>query len=253
MLLQAYDFFYLCKHHDCELQMGGSDQWGNILSGKELIRRILGRESEGMTTPLLMTSTGKKFGKTEEGAVWLDAKRTSPYQMYQYWLQTTDADVVRYLKLFTFLDQARIAELEETVRTKPELREAQRVLAAECTGIVHGKKAVETVEAASQMLFGEWNPSPSNEVLEVLSGEVPTTELSRAEFEAPISLLDVLIKARVAESKGAGRKLIAGGGLYLNNVRQSDEKKVLSSSDLLWSNAALIRSGKKNYYLLRIR
>jgi tyrosyl-tRNA synthetase len=253
MLLQAYDFFHLCKHHDCEIQMGGSDQWGNILSGKELIRRILSRQSEGLTTPLLTSSDGKKFGKSVAGAVWLDAKRTSPYQMYQYWLQTTDADAGRFLKLFTFLSKDEIAQLEETVRTKPEAREAQRVLAAECTGVVHGKKAVESVEAASRMLFGEWNPSPSQEVLEVLASEVPVTKVSRAEFEAPISLIDVLVRAKVAESKGACRKLIAGGGLYVNNVRQSDEKKMLSASDLLWPNATLIRSGKKNYYLLMIR
>jgi tyrosyl-tRNA synthetase len=253
MLLQAYDFFHLYKHHDCEIQMGGSDQWGNIISGKELIRRILGGQSEGITFPLLMTSSGKKFGKTEEGAVWLDAKRTSPYQMYQYWLQTTDDDVVRYLKLFTFLDADRIAQLADTVRTRPESREAQRVLAAECTGIVHGKTAVESVEAASRMLFGEWNDSPSAEVLEVLSREVPVSEISRAELDSGIGLLDVLVKASVAESKGAARKLIAGGGLYLNNVRQADERRKLSASDLLWPNAALFRSGKKNYCLLLIR
>lgn len=253
MLLQAYDFFYLCKHYDCEIQMGGSDQWGNILSGKELIRRILGQQSEGLTTPLLTSSDGKKFGKSVAGAVWLDAKRTSPYQMYQYWLQTTDADAGRFLKLFTFLSEDEIDQLEETVRTKPERREAQRVLAAECTGVVHGKKAVTVVEAASRMLFGEWNPSPSNEVLDVLAREVPTTDLTRAEFEAPISLLDVLVRAKVTESKSAGRKLIAGGGLYVNNVRETDEKKMLSGADLLWPNAALIRSGKKNYYLLLIR
>ena len=122
MLLQAYDFYYLCQHHDCAIQMGGSDQWGNILSGKELIRRVLGKRGEGITFPLLTTSTGKKFGKTEEGAVWLDAKRTSPYQMYQYWLQTADADVVRYLKLFTFLSQARIEEIAAEAAAHPEKR-----------------------------------------------------------------------------------------------------------------------------------
>ena len=253
MLLQAYDFLHLCQHHDCEIQMGGSDQWGNILSGKELIRRILGRQGEGITFPLLMTSSGKKFGKTEEGAIWLDAKRTSPYQMYQYWLQTSDQDVVRYLKLFTFLPEAQIARLAESVSTRPEAREGQRVLAAECTGVVHSKTAVQSVEAASQMLFGEWNASPSPEVLEVLSREVPVSEITRAELESGISLLDVLVKAGIADSKGAARKLIAGGGLYLNNARQTDEKKKLSASDLLWPNAALIRSGKKNYYLLLVR
>jgi len=253
MLLQAYDFLHLYQHHDCEIQMGGSDQWGNILSGKELIRRMLGGQGEGITFPLLMTSSGKKFGKTEEGAVWLDAKRTSPYQMYQYWLQTADQDVVRYLKLFTFLPEEAITQLAETLSTRPELREAQRVLAAECTGVVHGKAAVASVEAASRMLFGEGNASPSLDVLEVLSREVPVTVLTRAELEASISLLDVLVRAKIAESKGAGRKLIAGGGLYLNNVRQSDERKTLTSADLLWPDAALIRSGKKSYYLLLIR
>jgi tyrosyl-tRNA synthetase len=253
MLLQAYDFLHLCRHHDCEIQMGGSDQWGNILSGKELIRRMLGRQGEGITFPLLTTSSGKKFGKSEEGAVWLDAKRTSPYQMYQYWLQTADDDVVRFLKLFTFLDADRIAQLADTVRDRPEAREAQRVLAAECTGIVHGKRAVDSVEAASRLLFGEWNAAPSADVLDVLTLEVPVTTLTPAEWDSPISLLDVLVKAKIAESKGAGRKLIAGGGVYLNNVRQTEERKTLTSADLLWPNAALIRSGKKNYYLLLVR
>src|SRR6266853_119108 len=133
--------------------MGGSDQWGNILSGKDLIWRVLGKRGEGITFPLLTTSSGKKFGKTEEGAVWLDAKRTSPYQMYQYWLQTADADVVRYLKLFTFLDKGRIQQLEVEVQTRPEKREAQRVLAAESTSIVHGAATVAAVEAASRILF----------------------------------------------------------------------------------------------------
>jgi tyrosyl-tRNA synthetase len=131
MLLQSYDFLHLCQHHDCTIQMGGSDQWGNIVAGKELIRRILGQRGEGITFPLLTTSAGKKFGKTEEGAVWLDVRRTTPYQMYQYWLQTADADVVRYLKLFTFLGQERIAELAREVDDRPQNREAQHVLAAE--------------------------------------------------------------------------------------------------------------------------
>src|SRR5581483_3102462 len=130
MLLQAYDFLHLHKNYGCSIQMGGRDQWGNILSGKELIRRVAGQRAEGITFPLLTTSTGKKFGKTEEGAVWLDAKRTSPYQMYQYWLQTADADVGRYLRLFTFLDRSRIEELDREIETAPERREAQRVLAA---------------------------------------------------------------------------------------------------------------------------
>lgn len=253
MLLQAYDFLYLCDRYDCEIQMGGSDQWGNILSGRELIRRILGRQSEGITFPLLTASSGKKFGKTEEGAVWLDSKRTSPYQMYQYWLQTADDDVIRYLKLFTFLDAKRIDELKVVVREHPESREAQRVLASECTGIVHGKTTVKSVESASRILFGQWDDSLSREVLDVLAREVPVTGVLRQDLEPAISLVDLLVRTRIAESKSASRKLIEGGGVYVNNIRQTEVRKIISSADLIWSDAILLRSGKKNYHLLLVR
>ena len=251
MLLQAYDFYHLFQHQGCEIQMGGSDQWGNILSGRELIRRILGGKSEGITFPLLTTSTGKKFGKTEEGAVWLDARRTSPYQMYQYWLQTADSDVVKYLKLFTFLDQAAIAELEAAVAENPAARRAQRVLAAECTGVVHGAGAVESVEAASRILFGEWADSPSAEVVGMLAREVPVTEIPRAELEAGVGLVDLLVRSGVAESKGAARKLIEGGGIYLSNVRQTVVQRSVVAADLTWGDALMLRAGKKNYRLVR--
>ena len=251
MLLQAYDFYHLFQSHNCEIQMGGSDQWGNILSGRELIRRILGGRSEGITFPLLTTSTGKKFGKTEEGAVWLDAARTSPYQMYQYWLQTADSDVVKYLKLFTFLDQATIAQLETAVAENPAARQAQRVLAAECTGIVHGKEAVQSVEAASRILFGEWADSPSQEVVEMLAREVPVTLIPRAELETGIGLVDLLVRCGVAESKGAARKLIEGGGVSLSNIRQTAVQRPVTTADLTWGNALMLRSGKKNYRLIQ--
>ena len=154
MLMQAYDFLHLHRNYHCTIQMGGSDQWGNILSGKELIRRIDSGRGEGITFPLLTTSTGKKFGKTEEGSVWLDAKRTSPWQMYQYWLQTADADVVRYLKLFTFLERGPIEELAAEVASRPEQRTAQRKLALNCTALIHGNDAAEAAAAASRILFG---------------------------------------------------------------------------------------------------
>jgi len=252
MLLQAYDFFYLCDHHDCTIQMGGSDQWGNIVSGKELIRRILGRRSEGITFPLLTTSGGKKFGKTEEGAVWLDGGRTSPYQMYQYWLQTADADAVPFLKLFTFLDEAQIAELEREVHSHPERREAQRVLAAEATAIIHGAEVVRAVEAASRILFSASEETPSPETVAMLAREVPVTEMTRDELEAGVKLADLLVRTSLAESKGAAAKLIAGGGVYLNNQRQSQASKVVSGDDLSWPGAILLRIGKKNYHLLVI-
>jgi tyrosyl-tRNA synthetase len=253
MLLQAYDFLHLCQTHDCTIQMGGSDQWGNILAGKELIRRILGQRAEGITFPLLTTSSGKKFGKTEEGAVWLDARRTSPYQMYQYWLQTSDDDVVRYLKLFTFLEQGRIAELAGEAAERPEKREAQRVLAAECTGVVHGKETVQAVEAASRILFSSSNEVPQAETVAMLANEVPVTDMTHPDLAAGISLVDLLVRTRLASSKGEARKLIEGGGVYLNNERQNQIQKSVSAGDLKWPGAILLRSGKKNYHLVRIR
>jgi tyrosyl-tRNA synthetase len=252
MLLQAYDFLYMCEHFDCTIQMGGSDQWGNILSGKELIRRVLGRRGEGITFPLLTTSTGKKFGKTEEGAIWLDAARTSPYQMYQYWLQTADTDVVRYLKFFTFLDRARIEQLEFETREHPEKREAQRVLAAECTALVHGAGTVHAVEAASRILFSASNEVPGSETVDLLAREVPVTDIAAAELASGIGLVDLLVRTRLAESKGAARKLIEGGGVYLNNERQSAAQKVVSQDDIRWPGALLLRAGKKNYHLVRV-
>ena len=252
MLLQAYDFLHMCQHFDCTIQMGGSDQWGNIISGKELIRRVLGQRGEGITFPLLTTATGKKFGKTEEGAVWLDAARTSPYQMYQYWLQTADADVIRFLKLFTFLDRGRIEELERETQGRPEGREAQRVLAAECTGIVHGADTVRAVEGASRILFSASNEVPSTETIELLAREVPVTEISKADLDSGIGLVELLIRTRLAESKGAARKLVEGGGVYLNNERQNQAQKTVASEDLKWPGAILVRTGKKNYHLVKI-
>jgi tyrosyl-tRNA synthetase len=250
MLMQAYDFLYLFQHHDCTIQMGGSDQWGNILSGKELIRRVAGKRGEGITFPLLTTSTGKKFGKTEEGSVWLDAARTSPYQMYQYWLQTADADVVRYLKLFTFLDQLRIAELEREAAERPEKREAQRVLAAESTAIIHGMDAVSAVEAASRILFQASDEVPTAATVAMLANEMPVTEVNPAELDSGIGLVDLLVRTRLAESKGAARKLIEGGGVYLSGDRQIDARKTVSGADLKWPRAMLLRAGKKNYHLV---
>jgi tyrosyl-tRNA synthetase len=253
MLFQAYDFLHVSEHLDCTIQMGGRDQWGNIVSGIELIRRITGRQAFGITTPLLTTSTGKKFGKTEEGAVWLDPERTSPYQMYQYWLQTPDADVIAYLKLFTFLDQQRISELEREVETSPEEREAQRVLAAECTAVVHGLEAASAVETASRILFGESIDAATPQTIETLAHEVPTTEIPRSELESGIALVDLLVRTRLAESKAAARRLIEGGGVYLYNERQNSPQRTLASPDLKWHGAILLRTGKKNFHLALLR
>jgi tyrosyl-tRNA synthetase len=253
MLLQAYDFMYLCQRHDCTIQMGGSDQWGNIVAGKELIRRVLGLRGEGITFPLLTTSSGKKFGKTEEGAVWLDARRTSPYQMYQYWLQTADTDAVRYLKLFTFLDAEPIAALEVEVAQRPGQREAQRVLAAECTALIHGADTVRAVEAASRILFSSSVEVPGPETVAMLAREMPATVLTVADLEARIPLPDLLVRTSLAHSKGEARKLIEAGGVYVNNQRQNQPQKTVSPEDLQWPGAILLRAGKKNYHLVRIQ
>ncbi|MFN7921520.1 MAG: tyrosine--tRNA ligase [Bryobacteraceae bacterium] len=252
MLLQAYDFLYLAQHYGCTVQMGGSDQWGNILSGADLIRRILGERAEGITFPLLTTSTGKKFGKTEEGAVWLDPDLTSPYQMYQYWIQTADADVVAYLKLFTFLGPAEIDELAATVIAKPEARAAQKALASDCTRIVHGGEAVAAVEQATQILFGSADLVPDRATIDLLAREVPSSRIPRSELEAGIPMLDLLVRTRLAESKGAARKLLEGGGVYINNRRQDANRKAISTADVVWPQAVLLRSGKKSYHLVRV-
>ena len=253
MLLQSYDFLHMAQHNDCTVQMGGSDQWGNIVSGKDLIRRVLGKRAEGITFPLLTTASGKKFGKTEEGSVWLDADLTSPYQMYQYWMQTADAEVMGYLKLFTFLDQPTITALAETAQAKPEAREAQRTLAAECTRIVHGAEAVRAVEDVTQILFGATEVKPDAATITMLSREMPSSEITRSELEAGIALPDFLVRTRLAESKGAARKLIEGGGVYINNKRVAADRKSVTTADIEWPNAILARSGKKSYHLLLIR
>lgn len=252
MLMQAYDFLHLFEHYDCTIQMGGSDQWGNILSGKELIRRVLGGRAEGITFPLLTASTGRKFGKTEEGSVWLDAARTSPYQMYQYWLQTADADVARFLKLFTFLDRNAIAELEREVAARPEKREAQRELAARCTEIIHGAASVDAARAASRILFEASGEIPGEETVEMLAREVPVTHIGGIELETGIPLVDLLVRTRLAESKGAARKLIEGGGVYLNSERQSSAQISVSVENMIWPRAMMLRAGKKNYHLVMV-
>ena len=252
MLLQSYDFLHLCKAYDCTIQMGGSDQWGNIVSGTDLVRRVLGQRAEGITFPLLTTSTGKKFGKSEEGAIYLDENLTSPYQMYQYWIQTADADVINYLKLFTFLEAPQIEELAVITRQKPEDRTAQKTLAAECTRIVHGDDSVRAVEQATRILFGSADLVPDFATLQLLAREVPSSTITRADLDAGVAIADLLVRTKVAESKGAARKLVEGGGLYLNNKRFDATRKTVSTTDIEWPDSLLIRSGKKTYHLLTV-
>jgi len=253
MLLQSYDFVYLFQHHGCALQTGGSDQWGNITAGVELIRRMTGGKAYGLVYPLIVKADGSKFGKTEGGSVWLDPKRTSPYRFYQFWINTDDADVVRYLKFFTWLTEAEVAELAHQVATQPEKREAQQRLARELTRMTHGETALARAEAASRVLFGgEIAGLTASDVQEIFE-DVPAATLSRQQLEgggAP--LLDVLITAKLATSKGDARRTVEGGGVYVNNRQVADPARMISLNDAIDGQFVVLRKGRKSYCLLKL-
>src|SRR5437667_3567628 len=223
MLLQAYDFLVLHDRFGCTLQMGGSDQWGNIVAGTELMRKMRRAKGYAMVFPLVTTSAGIKFGKTEAGSVWLDPNLTSPYRFYQFWINTDDSDVVKYLKFFTMLDQPAIAELEHSVAVSPEKREAQKRLAEEVTRTVHGERNLRKAIQASRVLFGGFiEDLGANDVLDIFA-EVPSSTIPRDTIERDgLSLVDLVITCGFATSKGAARRLIEDGGIYINNRRVSD-------------------------------
>lgn len=254
MLLQAYDYYWLNKQYNCRLQVGGSDQWGNITAGMDLIRRRAGEDHPpcyGMTFPLLTTATGTKFGKTEEGAVWLDAHMTSPYRFYQYWLNTADADVISCLSLFTELSAKEIAELKSELEANPEQRTAQRTLATLMTTLIHGPEETSSAETASKILFGGKISHVSSAVLLEIFSDVPSTDISLDALSQGVPLPDVLVQAELAASKGAARRLIEGGGIYLNNEKVSDPRTSVSLSHFIDDSVLVLRSGKKNYHLMR--
>src|SRR5712692_7251332 len=223
LLLQARDFLELFDRYGCTLQLGGSDQWGNITAGIELIRKLRAKKAHGLVMPLVATASGVKFGKTEAGAIWLDPARTSPFRFYQFWLNTDDRDVVSYLKFFTFLDRAAIVALEEAARTAPEKRGAQRVLAREVTTLVHGADHLARAEQASSVLFGEDIATlPVDDVLAVFD-DVPSTELPGETFAGEgMAVIDLMTRVQLAPSKGEARRLVQSGGVYVNNRRVSD-------------------------------
>jgi tyrosyl-tRNA synthetase len=253
MLLQAYDFWHLCVHRDCRLQVGGSDQWGNITAGIDLIHRRERLPAYGLTFPLVTRADGSKFGKSEGGNLWLDAARTSVYEFFQFWLRVGDADVGRYLRLFTWLDRARIDELEAAVAEHPERREAQRVLAREVTAAVHGPAAAEAAEQAGQALFGgDLDGLDGPTLLEVFA-EAPATSRPRAELEGDgLGLVDLLVDTGLVTSKSAARTAIDQGGVYVNNRREADVDRRLSLSDLLVDSYVVLRRGKRSYHLVRL-
>jgi tyrosyl-tRNA synthetase len=249
-LLQAYDYLVLYDRFSCTLQMGGSDQWGNITAGMDLIRRIRGGKAHGLVLPLVTTSAGTKFGKTEAGTVWLDPELTSPYEFYQFWLNADDRDAVKYLKFFTFLDAARIAELEAAGTREPEKRHAQRALAKEVTRLVHGDDAVREAEAAAEKLFRRDLHSMSEpELLQVFSN-VPSSRTAFVATGWPIT--DFLADHRVASSKSEATRLIRGGGIYVNDRRVTDEKERLSPEQALQGAYFVVRKGKRDNFLIRI-
>jgi tyrosyl-tRNA synthetase len=251
MLLQAFDFFVLCRDYGCELQIGGSDQWGNITAGIDLCRKKLGKTVFGLTLPLITNADGSKFGKTEAGAVWLDARKTSVYRFYQFWINTDDRDVVRYLRFFTFLSRETIAELESKHAANPGAREAHRALARAVTELIHGPDATAEAVRASEILFGGRLDGVSEATFNELIGEVPTREIEKRRLEgAGAPLVEVLVHAGLCPSKGQARKDIEGGGIYLNNERVANAARAVTLDDLLFGRHLLLRKGKKNYVLV---
>ena len=253
MLLQAYDFLYLFEHHGCNLQLGGSDQWGNVTAGVDLIRRQRSGRAFGITSPLLTTADGKKLGKTEKGAVWLDARRTSPYQFYQYWVRTDDADVIKLLKMLTMRSREEIASLEQRLAEAPHLREAQRTLAEDMTTLVHGADATSEAVKASTALFGKSIAELQEGTLLEVMAEAPSAEEPFASFEGEgAELVELLARVGLCKSKGAARKDVAGGGIYVNNERVQEPSYRLRTTDALAGRYVVLRKGKKNFFLVKM-
>lgn len=251
MLLQAFDFLVLNRDCGCELQIGGSDQWGNITAGMELIRKKTRRQAFGLTFPLITKADGSKFGKTEGGSVWLDPKKTSVYRFYQFWINSADADVIRYLKFFTFLPRDEITALEAQHTANPGVRAAQRALGRAATGLIHGESAAREAVRASEILFGGGLAGVSESAFNEIAGEAPAKEIAKASLDgAGLPLVELLVRAGLSQSKGQARKDVEGGGVSLNNIREADFQRVVTSHDLLFGKRLLIRKGKKNYVVV---
>jgi tyrosyl-tRNA synthetase len=251
MLLQAFDFMVLCRGYNCELQIGGSDQWGNITAGIDLCRKKLGKTVFGLTLPLITNADGTKFGKTEAGAVWLDPKRTSVYRFYQFWINTDDRDVIRYLKYFTFLSKEEIEALEKQHAENPGARAAHKALAKAATDLIHGESATTEAVRASAILFGGDLKGVTESTFNEIVGEVPTKEIEKSKFGGGgIPLVELLVHAGLCPSKGQARKDIEGGGVNINNGREASATRAVTSNDLLFGKHLLLRKGKKNYVVV---
>ena len=252
-LLQANDFLHLRQAQACELQIGGSDQWGNITAGTDLIRKKLGTPAWGWTFPLITKADGTKFGKTEGGSVWLDPQKTSSYRFYQFFVNTEDAKVSEYLRKFTFLSRPAIEELEAKHAANPGAREAHKALAREVTALVHGADALASAVKASEILFGGSLDGVAEQIFNDVVGEVPTKDFESAKLAAPgASLLDLLVHSGLCPSRGQAKKDIEGGGISVNNVRAADVGRAITTPDLLFGKYLLLRKGKRTYAVLRI-
>lgn len=257
-LVQGYDFLYLRKNYGCMLQMGGSDQWGNITTGGELIRRKEGLEAYGLTWPLMTKSDGKKFGKTESGNIWLDPERTSPYRFYQFWLNTTDEDAARYIKIFTILPPAEIDALIAEHQTVPHLRKLQKTLAKEITCLIHGEEAYQSALEASQILFGNATSETLRKIdestfLSVFEG-VPQFEIAAADLKEGIAIVDFLAeKTRILPSKGEARRALKSNAISINKEKVSGEEFMLTESLLIDGKYIVAQTGKKNYFLVMVK
>ena len=250
MLLQAYDFAYLAQHRNCRLQIGGSDQWGNITAGIDLGRRMLSQQLYGLTCPLLTTSDGRKMGKTEKGAVWLSADKTTPYEFYQYFINVADADVLMVLRFLSDVTREEYLEIEATMAQKPGA--AQRRLAESLTGLVHGETGLQTALRASQILFGAEIDSVRDKDLNEIFADVPSSTMSRAQLMADgVALIDALCAVSLVSSKGEARRAILGGSVYINNRKAEGIGRVLTPADLASESVIVLRQGKKKYALLR--
>jgi len=247
MILQSYDFLKLHELKGCELQIGGSDQWGNITAGSDLIRRTLGAKTYGLTYPLVTTADGTKLGKTEAGTIWLDTDRTSPYQFYQYWVNADDASVVSLLKVFTFLDQEAIRGLEESMQQDPGKREAQRTLASEVTTLVHGEESTRKAVKISQALFYGNLAELEEDEIEQGFGDVPTYNLDEPE----VGLIDLLVNAGISSSKRQARQDVDNGAIYINGDRCQEMDRTMRTTDGLHGKYLVIRRGKNKYFLVR--
>ncbi|MDQ3515884.1 MAG: tyrosine--tRNA ligase [Gemmatimonadota bacterium] len=247
MLLQAHDYLELNRRHGVTFQLGGSDQWGNITAGIELIRRAGGKAAYGLTLPLISSAAGTKFGKTEEGTVWLDAELTSPYQFYQFWINTDDREVGSYLRMFTLLSRPEIEQLEAELKAHPEKREAQRALAAEVTTRVHGAESARIAEEVSSVLFGKGESTKlSLPALDALAREIPFTEVA---LDPSSRIIELVVAAGLAQSKGAARRLLDQGGIYVNGIRAKLDMH-LGSAPPLAGKYVLLRKGAKQYALV---